>query len=59
MDYQILHIQTVAYSSATGLTGSFDMVKDAGMIISGTTARMNIQSKQLFDNATSFYLRNN
>ena len=45
--------------NATNLTGSFDMVKDAGMIISGTTARMNIQSKQLFDNATSFYLRNN
>jgi hypothetical protein len=45
--------------TATGLNGSFDMVKDAGMIISDTTARMNLQSKQLFDNATSFYLRNN
>jgi len=45
--------------TATGLNGSFDMVTDAGMIISDTTARMNLQSKQLFDNATSFYLRNN
>ena len=45
--------------TADGLNGSFDMVTDAGMIISDTTARMNLQSKQLFDNATSFYLRNN
>jgi hypothetical protein len=45
--------------TASGLNGSFDMVTDAGMIISDTTARMNLQSKQLFDNATSFYLRNN
>ena len=45
--------------TASGLNGSFDMVKDGGMLISDTTARMSIQSKQLFDNATSFYLRNN
>ena len=43
----------------TGTVGTFDMVKDAGMIISDTTITMNLQSKQLFDNATSFYLRNN
>ena len=45
--------------TASGLNGSFDMVKDGGMLISDTTARMSLQSKQLFDNATSFYLRNN
>lgn len=45
--------------TASGLNGSFDMVKDAGMIIGDTTARMSLQSKQLFDNASSFYLRNN
>ena len=43
----------------TGTVGTFDMVKDAGMIISDTTITMNLQSKQLFDNSTSFYLRNN
>jgi len=45
--------------TASGLNGSFDMVKEGGMLISDTTARMSLQSKQLFDNATSFYLRNN
>jgi len=43
----------------TGLNGSFDMVKEGGMIISDTTVRMNLQSKQLFDNSLAFYLRNN
>jgi hypothetical protein len=45
--------------TTTGTVGSFDMVKDAGMIISDTTVRMNLQSKQLFDNSLNFYLRNN
>lgn len=43
----------------TGLNGSFDMSREGGMIISDTTLRMNLQSRQLFDNSLRFFLRNN
>jgi hypothetical protein len=45
--------------SVTGNVGSFDIVREGGMIISDTTIRMNSQSRQLFDNSLRFYLRNN
>ena len=43
----------------TGLTGSWNMVKQGNMIIGDTTIRMSLQSRQLFDESLSFVLKNN
>lgn len=45
----------------TALTagGTFDIVRDGGMFISDTTIRLGGQSRQIFDNNLSFFLRNN
>jgi hypothetical protein len=43
----------------SGLTGNWNMVKQGNMIISDTTIRMSLQSRQLFDESLSFVLKNN